>query len=65
VKCRILVTGEADESDLPFFLGSIKCFQDAAFGVRQLRVVVVNDAVDLPEVQMIGLIAVASPRASA
>ena len=50
------MTGEAGESDLPFFLGSIKCFQDAAFGVRQLRVVVVNDAVDLPEVQMIGLI---------
>jgi hypothetical protein len=43
-----------DESDLSFFLGSIKCFQDAAFGVRQLRVVVVNDAVDLPKVQMIG-----------
>jgi hypothetical protein len=28
-----------------FATGSIKCFQDAAFGVRQLRVVVVNDAV--------------------
>ena len=50
------MTGEADESDLAFFLGSIKRFQDAAFGVGQLRVVVVNDAVDLPEVQMIGLI---------
>ena len=50
------MAGEADESDLSFFFGSIKCFQDATFGVGQLRVVVIDDAVDLPEVQMIGLI---------
>ncbi len=46
------MTGEADESGLPFSFGSIKCFQEATFGVDQLWVVVVDDAMDLPEVQM-------------
>jgi len=31
------------------------CFQDTAFGVGQLGVIVMDDAVNLPEIQMIGL----------
>ncbi len=56
MKCGILVTGEANESDFSFFFCLVECFQDAAFGVGQLGVVVVDDAMDLPEVQVIGLI---------
>ena len=56
MECRILVAGEADESDLSFFFGSIKCFEDATVGVGQLGVIIVDDAVDLLQVQMIRLI---------
>ena len=55
VKSGVFVTGETDESGLALLLGSIKCFQDTPLGIGQLGVVVVDDAVDLPEVQMIGL----------
>jgi len=46
--------GEADEPRLPLLLRLIERLEDATLGVRELRVVVVDDAVDLPQVEVIG-----------
>src|SRR5207245_10250932 len=51
----ILVAGKADEADLALLLRAIERLEHAALGVRQLGIVVVDDAVDLPQVQVIGL----------
>ena len=52
---RVLVAGESDESDLAVSLGLIEGLQHAALGIRQVGVVVVDDSVDLPQVEVIGL----------
>ncbi len=52
---RVLVAGETDESRFSLLLGLIEGLQHAAGGVRELGVVVVDDPVDLPEVQVICL----------
>src|SRR5581483_3364659 len=49
----ILVPGEANETDLPGFAGLERRF-DAAFFKYPIRIVVVNQLVELPKVQMIG-----------
>ncbi|OLE65236.1 MAG: hypothetical protein AUI36_08385 [Cyanobacteria bacterium 13_1_40CM_2_61_4] len=51
----ILVAGEADEADLPLLFRAIEGLEHAALGVGQVGIVVVDDAVDLPHVQVIGL----------
>ena len=51
----ILVAAEADEADLALLLRLIERLEHAALGVGQLGIVVVDDAVDLPHVQVIGL----------
>jgi len=51
----ILVAGKADEADLALLLRAIEGLEHATLGVRQLGIVVVDDAVDLPHVQVIGL----------
>ena len=52
---RVLVAGEADEAHLALLLGLVERLQDAALGVGQLGIVVEGDAVDLPQVEMVGL----------
>ena len=52
---RALVAGEAYEARLALPLGLVERLQDAALGVGQLGVVVEGDAVDLPQVEVIGL----------
>ena len=54
MKSRILVPGEANESRLPLLLGLIKRLEHATFGVSKFRVVVVDDSMNLPEIEMIG-----------
>jgi hypothetical protein len=48
-----LVAGEADEARLALALGEIEGLEDAALAVRELRVVVEDDAVDLPHVEVV------------
>ena len=54
VKSGVFVPGEANESRLPLLLGLIKRLEHATFGVSKLRVVVVDDSMNLPEIEMIG-----------
>ena len=51
---RVLMAGETDETDLALLLRLVQRFDHASFGEVQIRVVLVNDLVNLPEVQMIG-----------
>ena len=50
----IFVAGEADESRLALPLGFVEGFEHAALGVGKLGIVVEADAVDLPEIKMVG-----------
>src|SRR5882724_2336701 len=50
---RILVPGESDEADLSFLLRLIQGLDDAALGEVEFRIVLVDDLVDLPEIQVI------------
>src|SRR5438552_12811020 len=50
---RMLVAGESDESHLAVLLRLRQGLDDTAAGEVQLRVVLVDDLVDLPEVEMI------------
>jgi hypothetical protein len=54
VERRVLMAGEADESCLPLFLSLIEALQHAPLGICQFRVVVVDDPMNLPEIEMIG-----------
>jgi hypothetical protein len=47
------VAGEADETRLALALGEIEGLEDAALAVRELRVVVEDDAMDLPDVEVV------------
>ena len=47
--------GEADEAHLALLLGLVERFEHAALGVGQFGVVVEADAVDLPQVEVVGL----------
>ena len=51
----IFVAGEADEADFALFLRFGEGFGGAAGGEDQFGIVVVDDFVDLPEIEMIGL----------
>src|SRR5438552_4686010 len=52
---RVFVAGEADEADFAFTLRLGERLDDTAGGEMQIGVVVVDDLVDLPEVEMIRL----------
>src|SRR5205809_6324729 len=54
MKSRILVAGKSNESHLPLFFCLIERFEHTAFGVSELRVVVVDDSMDLAKVEVIG-----------
>lgn len=41
------------ETDFALLLCLVQCFDDASFGEVQIRIVLINDLVNLPEVQMI------------
>ena len=51
---RVLVAGEAQEADLPLLLGLEGVFDRTPCGEDPVGVVVVDDLVELPEVEMIG-----------
>ena len=51
----VLVTGEADEAGLAMLLGLLQRLDDAPLGLRQMWVVVVDNPMDLPQVQVVGL----------
>ncbi len=57
VNCRVFVAGEADEARLALLLGLVEGLQHAALGVGKFGVVVEGDIVDLPEVEVVGLVA--------
>src|SRR5437879_12304689 len=54
MKSRLLVAGKSNESHLSLFFCLIERFEHTALGVSELRVVVVDDSMDLPEVEVIG-----------
>ena len=47
------MAGEADEARLALALGEIEGLEDAALAVRELRIVVEADAMDLPHVEVV------------
>lgn len=55
VNAGVFVAGEADETDFAVFLGLRQGFEDTIGGVVVLGVVVVDDFVDLPDVEVVGL----------
>ncbi len=55
VDVRILVAGESDEAHLPLLLRLRQRFDRAVRSEVQIRIVVVDHFVDLPQVEVIGL----------
>ena len=51
----IFVAGETDEADFALFLGLVERFGGAVGADKKFGIVVEADAVNLPEVEMIGL----------
>lgn len=54
MQCRIFVAGEPDEPDFSLLLGVQKRFGRPAGRKMTIRIVLVNDFVNLPEIQIVG-----------